>query len=220
MRHASFDDRDRGGGTGGRHRVGYQVTPLQGQARPSGYSAVPGEKGGSRIRSAPTRSSGLAEADQPRCRDWPSGHGAPVKASSRRRPNRVFILQRGLLPNIRAAEGASSCRSSGRTSSSRSAGCRGATPTSTSPPGALEVNGKVGDDSDVGVDGHRLQLVAHHHGRRRAGQPDRGSGRSGTRCSAARTRSTSAPTIRRSACSSSMTTARRCSSSRTTASSC
>ena len=26
--------------------VGYQVTPLQGQARPSGYSAVPGEKGG------------------------------------------------------------------------------------------------------------------------------------------------------------------------------
>ena len=26
--------------------VGYQVTPLQGQARPSGYSAVPSEKGG------------------------------------------------------------------------------------------------------------------------------------------------------------------------------
>ena len=67
---------------------------------------------------------------------------------------------------------------------------------------------------------HGLQLVAHHHGRRCAGQPRSRIGRSGTRCSAARTRSTSAPTIRRSACSSSTTTARRCSSSRTTASSC
>src|SRR5438552_16473286 len=78
--------------------IGYQATPLQGQAR-GGFSAVPGEKGGQDpfggyeiVANWPKPISQL-----PGLANWTWGAGEGVFAET---PNRVFILQRGLLPNI------------------------------------------------------------------------------------------------------------------------
>ena len=118
--------------------IGYQATPLQGQAR-GGFSAVPGEKGGQ----DPFGGYEIVA-------NWTWGAGEGVFAET---PNRVFILQRGLLPNIQRPKtiklpqlGPNIEFPIGRLP------WRDAT--STSPPGALETkDGKVGDDSDVGVNG-------------------------------------------------------------------
>ena len=131
--------------------VGYQVTPLQGQARPSGYSAVPGEKGGQDpfgayeiVANWPKPISQL-----PGLTNWTWGAGEGVFAET---PNRVFILQRGLLPNIQRPK-AIKLPQLGPNIEFPIGRLPWRDATSASPPGALEVNGKVGDDSDVGVNG-------------------------------------------------------------------
>jgi hypothetical protein len=79
--------------------IGYQATPLQGQARNTGFAAVPGEKGGQDpfgaydvVANWPKPISQL-----PGLEKWTWGAGEFVFAET---PNHVFILQRGLLPNI------------------------------------------------------------------------------------------------------------------------
>jgi len=131
----------------------YRNAPAQGQAGPqqARFAAVPSEKGGQDpfgaydiVRDWPKPISSL-----PGMAKWTWGAGEYVFAET---PNRVFILQRGLLPalerpkviklpqlgpNIEFPIGRLPWRDA----------------TSTSPPGAMEVNGKPGDDSDVGVAG-------------------------------------------------------------------
>jgi len=85
---------------------------------------------------------------------WTFGAGQGVFAES---PDRVYYIQRGELPVIPAQGGRGGFRGTplpqvGPSFSFPVAGLwRNATVAS--PPGALEVNGKVGDDSDVGKDG-------------------------------------------------------------------
>src|SRR6266850_8200264 len=133
--------------------IAYHNTPAQGQARPAGvsFAAVPGQKGGEDpfggydiVKDWPKPIASL-----PGLTKWTWGAGEGVFAET---PNRVFILQRGLLPNLDRPKtiklpqlGPNIEFPIGRLP------WRDAT--STSPPGALEVNGKVGDDSDVGVNG-------------------------------------------------------------------
>src|SRR5437867_7311141 len=115
------------------------------------FAAVPGEKGGQDIFGAyevvpnwPKPISSLPGNEK-----WTWGAGQGVFAES---PNRVFILQRGELPNLPRP----------RTIPLPQLGPNiefpiGRLPwrdaTSTSPPGALEKDGKPGDDSDVGKNG-------------------------------------------------------------------
>jgi DNA-binding beta-propeller fold protein YncE len=116
------------------------------------FAAVPGAPGGQDMFGAydivpnwPKPLSGLPGNEK-----WTWGAGQSVFAES---PNRVFILQRGELPNIErpkqiklAQLGPSIEFPIGRLP------WRDAT--SSSPPGKLETpDGKVGDDSDVGKDG-------------------------------------------------------------------
>ena len=151
----------------------YQSTPLQGQARNTGFAAVPTEKGGQDPFGAYEIVSELAEADQPAAR--------PRELDVGRRRMRVRgDAEPGVHPPARpaaehpAAEGdqAAAARPEHRVPDRAAAVARCDV---RQPPGALEVNGKVGDDSDVGVAGHRLPLVAHHQRRRCAGEHRRGS---------------------------------------------
>jgi hypothetical protein len=127
-------------------------TPVQGQARQNvSVAAVPSETGGQDIFGGydivpnwPKPISSLPGHEK-----WTWGAGQSVFAAS---PNRVFILQRGELPNIQRPRsiklpqlGPNIEFPIGRLP------FRDAT--STSPPGALERDGKVGDDSDVGKAG-------------------------------------------------------------------
>jgi hypothetical protein len=130
--------------------VGYNTTPLQGQAR-STFAAVPGEKGGQDpfgaydiVLNWPKPISSL-----PGLANWTWGAGEFVFAET---PNRVFILQRGLLPNIQRPK-ATKLPQLGPNIEFPIGRLPWRDATSASPPGALEVNGKVGDDSDVGVAG-------------------------------------------------------------------
>ena len=92
---------------------------------------------------------------------WTWGAGQYVFAES---PNRVFVLQRGELPNDQAAEDASSSRRSGRASSSRCSVCRWRDATTASPPGALfEADGRSRRRSRRRQARRRLPLGAHHH---------------------------------------------------------
>src|SRR6266568_7624745 len=117
----------------------------------AGFAAVPGEKGGQDMFGAydivPNWPKPLASL--PGHEKWTWGAGQSVFAES---PNRVFILQRGELPNIERPKqiklpqlGPNIEFPIGRLP------WRDAT--STSPPGALERDGRVGDDSDVGKAG-------------------------------------------------------------------
>ena len=130
-----------------------RLTPIHGQSRQEvRFAAVPGEKGGQDIFGAyeivanwPKPISSLPGHEK-----WTWGAGQSVFAES---PNRVFILQRGELPNLLRPKtiqlpqlGSNIEFPIGRLP------WRDAT--STSPPGALETrDGKVGDDSDVGKAG-------------------------------------------------------------------
>src|SRR6266851_2060445 len=133
--------------------VGNRLTSVQGQAKPEArFAAVPGEKGGQDMFGAydivPNWPKPLASL--PGHEKWTWGAGQSVFAES---PNRVFILQRGELPNIERPKqiklpqlGPNIEFPIGRLP------FRDAT--STSPPGRLETPaGKVGDDSDVGQAG-------------------------------------------------------------------
>jgi DNA-binding beta-propeller fold protein YncE len=133
--------------------IGIRMTPVEGQARPEvRVAAVPSEKGGQDIFGAydivadwPKPISSLPGHEK-----WTWGAGQSVFAES---ANRVFILQRGELPNLQRPKtiqlpqlGPNIEFPIGRLP------WRDAT--STSPPGQLETpDGKVGDDSDVGKAG-------------------------------------------------------------------
>lgn len=130
--------------------VGYQATPLQGQAR-STFAAVAGEKGGQDpfgaydiVLNWPKPISSL-----PGLANWTWGAGQSVFAET---PNRVFVLQRGLLPNLQRPR-AIKLPQLGPSIEFPIGRLPWRDATSASPPGALEVNGKVGDDSDVGENG-------------------------------------------------------------------
>src|SRR3989475_1054042 len=133
--------------------IATQQTRAEGQSpqQPS-FAAVPGQKGGQDIFGAyeivtnwPKPISSLPGHEK-----WTWGAGQSVFAES---PNRVFILQRGELPNLGRPKtiplpqlGPNIEFPIGRLP------WRDAT--STSPPGRLETpDGKVGDDSDVGKAG-------------------------------------------------------------------
>jgi DNA-binding beta-propeller fold protein YncE len=133
--------------------IGIRMTPVAGQARQDvRLAAVPSEKGGQDIFGAydivanwPKPISSLPGHEK-----WTWGAGQSVFAES---ANRVFILQRGELPNLQRP----------KTMQLPQLGPNiefpiGRLPwrdaTSTSPPGQLETpDGKVGDDSDVGKAG-------------------------------------------------------------------
>src|SRR3989442_687917 len=133
--------------------VGNRATSVQGQTRQDvRVAAVPSEKGGQHLYGAyeivtnwPKPISSLPGHEK-----WTWGAGQSVFAES---ANRVFILQRGELPNLQRPKtiqlpqlGPNIEFPIGRLP------WRDAT--STSPPGALETrDGKVGDDSDVGQAG-------------------------------------------------------------------
>jgi DNA-binding beta-propeller fold protein YncE len=133
--------------------IGIRMTPVEGQARQDvRLAAVPSEKGGQDIFGAydivanwPKPISSLPGHEK-----WTWGAGQSVFAES---ANRVFILQRGELPNLQRPKtiqlpqlGPNIEFPIGRLP------WRDAT--STSPPGQLETaDGKVGDDSDVGKAG-------------------------------------------------------------------
>ena len=133
--------------------VNHGSPSVQGQARPDvRFAAVPGEKGGQDVFGGyeivanwPKPISSLPGHEK-----WTWGAGQSVFAES---ANRVFVLQRGELPNLERPKqiklpqlGPNIEFPIGRLP------WRDAT--STSPPGALETrDGKVGDDSDVGKAG-------------------------------------------------------------------
>lgn len=132
--------------------VGGRAVLLQAQAGPTGFAAVAGQKGGQDTFGAydivpnwPKPISGLAGNEK-----WTWGAGQSVFAAS---PNRVFILQRGELPNMERP----------RTIKLPQLGPNIEFPnfrlpwrdaTVASPPGRLDTpDGKPGDDSDVGRNG-------------------------------------------------------------------
>ena len=194
-------------------------TPVQGQARQEvRVAAVPGEKGGQDMFGAydivpnwPKPISSLPGHEK-----WTWGAGQSVFAES---PNRVFILQRGELPNIprpmtiklpqlgpniefpnfrlpwRDATVASP-----RGGSRHRTGKSATTPTSARPASTTAGNTASSSWTPTATSSR--------------------TGRSGTRCCGGRTPSTSARTIRRSASGSSMTTGTPFSFSATTGSGC
>src|ERR1700745_1151562 len=130
--------------------IATQQTRVEGQSpqQPS-YAAVPGQKGGQDIFGAyevvpnwPKPISSLPGNEK-----WTWGAGQNVFAES---PNRVFILQRGELPNIeRPKQTKLPQLGPGLAFPMFRLPWRDAT--TASPPGALEPSdGRVGDDSDVG----------------------------------------------------------------------
>jgi len=90
------------------------------------FAAVPGEKGVQDVFGAydvdPNWPHSLS--DLPGNEQWNWGSGEGVFAEN---PDRVFILQRGMLPNIKRPNKSTS-RNWGRASRSPLAACRGATP--------------------------------------------------------------------------------------------
>jgi NHL repeat len=127
--------------------------PLRGQGRSEArFAAVPGEKGGQDIFGGydivPNWPRPLTSL--PGHEKWTWGAGQSVFAAS---PNRVFILQRGELPNItRPMTIKLPQLGPGIEFPNFRLPWRDAT--TASPPGALETrDGKVGDDSDVGKAG-------------------------------------------------------------------
>ena len=132
--------------------VSDRLSPVQAQSKEAGVVTIPGSVGGQDMFGAydivpdwPKPISALPGNEK-----WTWGAGQNVFAES---PNRVFILQRGELPNIQRP----------KTITLAQLGPNiefpiGRLPwrdaTSASPPGRLETpDGKVGDDSDVGKAG-------------------------------------------------------------------
>src|SRR5688572_28094 len=78
---------------------GYQSDPVQGQAQHPRFAAVPGEKGGQDIFGAYDIVPNWPKPyhQQPGRANWTWGAGQGVFAES---PNRVFVLQRGELPQL------------------------------------------------------------------------------------------------------------------------
>src|ERR1044072_9231060 len=131
--------------------IGTQAIRLQGQARNPVFAAVPGEKGGQDPFGPYDVASNWPKpiSQLPGLANWTWGAGEFVFAET---PNRVFILQRGLLPNIPRPK-AIKLPQRGPNIEFPIGRLPWRDATSASPPGALEVNGKIGDDSDVGENG-------------------------------------------------------------------
>ena len=131
--------------------VAGRIPAVQGQAPEPRFAAVPSEKGGQDIFGGydivpnwPKPLTGLPGHEK-----WTWGAGQSVFAES---PNRVFVLQRGELPNIqRPATIKLPQLGPGVEFPNFRLPWRDATVAS--PPGALEKDGKVGDDLDAGQPG-------------------------------------------------------------------
>jgi DNA-binding beta-propeller fold protein YncE len=124
---------------------------VQGQGRAAGYAAVPGEVGAMDIFGPYDVAVGWPKdlSTIPGNEKWTFGAGQGVFAES---PNRVIYIQRGQLPVLPAGGRGTPLPQIAPNLSFPVAGLmRNAT--SASPPGALEINGKVGDDSDRGKNG-------------------------------------------------------------------
>ena len=135
--------------------VGYMVangpTPVQGQG-PAGaaFSAVPGAVGAldvtgpyDVVQNWPKDISTLPGNEK-----WTWGAGQGVFAES---PDRVYVVQRGQLPVLPRIQGTALPQVAPNLTFPVMGLLRNAT--QASPPGALEVNGKPGDDSDAGKAG-------------------------------------------------------------------
>src|SRR6266576_95130 len=134
--------------------AGNRLTPVQGQSRPDArFAAVPSEKGGQDMFGAydivPNWPKPLTAL--PGHEKWTWGAGQSVFAES---PNRVFILQRGELPNIQRPKSAK-LQQLGPSIEFPIGRLPWRDATSASPPGALfAADGKTpGDDLDVGKPG-------------------------------------------------------------------
>jgi hypothetical protein len=134
-------------------QFGQGLTPVHGQARQEvRLAAVPGEKGGQDIFGAYEIVSNWPKpiASLPGHEKWTWGAGQSVFAES---PNRVFILQRGELPNIERPK-TIKLPQLGPNIEFPNFRLPWRDATVASPPGRLETpDGKVGDDSDVGKAG-------------------------------------------------------------------
>jgi len=127
--------------------VGNRLTSVQGQGAPTRVAAVPGEKGGQDMFGAYNVQVGWPKplSGVPGVGKWTWGAGQGVFAES---PNRVFVLERGMLPEIERPKTVQIAPSVefpiGRLP------WRDAT--SASPPGALFKQGtqEPGDDLDAG----------------------------------------------------------------------
>jgi hypothetical protein len=132
---------------------GPRLTPVHGQAtQEARFAAVPTEKGGQDIFGAyeivPNWPKPIASL--PGHEKWTWGAGQSVFAES---PNRVFILQRGELPNIERPK-TIKLPQLGPNIEFPNFRLPWRDATVASPPGRLETpDGKVGDDSDVGKAG-------------------------------------------------------------------
>jgi DNA-binding beta-propeller fold protein YncE len=135
--------------------VGYLVadgqSTVQGQSSPrGGFAGVPGAVGALDVTGPydvvadwPKDLSTLPGNEK-----WTWGAGQGVFAES---PNRVYVVQRGQLPVLPRIQGTALPQIAPNLSFPVMGLLRNAT--QASPPGALEVNGKVGDDSDAGKAG-------------------------------------------------------------------
>jgi hypothetical protein len=133
--------------------AGSRFAPLHGQTKQEPkFAAVPGEKGGQDIfggyEIVPNWPKPLTSL--PGHEKWTWGAGQSVFAES---PNRVFVLQRGELPNLERPK-TIKLPQLGPNIEFPNFRLPWRDATVASPPGALETrDGKVGDDSDVGAAG-------------------------------------------------------------------
>ena len=132
--------------------MGGRLGPVEAQSKDGSFAAVPGSVGGQDMFGAyeivpdwPKPISALPGNEK-----WTWGAGQNVFAES---PNRVFILQRGELPNIQRPKSVKLLQL-GPSIEFPIGRLPWRDATSASPPGQLETpDGKVGDDSDVGKAG-------------------------------------------------------------------
>jgi DNA-binding beta-propeller fold protein YncE len=129
------------------------VEGQEGEGAPQAFAAVPGEVGAMDIYGPYQVAENWPKdiSTLPGNEKWTWGAGQGVFAES---PNRVIYIQRGQLPVLPqpAGRGGTPLPQVGPNLVFPVAGLwRNAT--QASPPGALEINGKVGDDSDAGTAG-------------------------------------------------------------------
>ncbi len=135
--------------------VGYLLadgqSTVQGQAgRGGSFAAVPGAIGSLEVTGPYDVATDWPKdiSTLPGNEKWTWGAGQGVFAES---PNRVYVVQRGQLPVLPRIQGTALPQIAPNLSFPVMGLLRNAT--QASPPGALEVNGKVGDDSDAGKAG-------------------------------------------------------------------
>jgi hypothetical protein len=137
---------------GGYYMANRPAPVVQGQEAegPSGFAAVPGAVGALDVTGPYTVAADWPKdiSTLPGNEKWTWGAGQGVFAES---PDRVLYIQRGQLPVLPEIESVDLPQIAPSLSYPVMGLLRNAT--GASPPGALEVNGKVGDDSDRGKNG-------------------------------------------------------------------